>query len=68
MIIKLSKFFYSKNAVKTAVYAYKEWACFSVSETKTDYHIKLKNIHKEVSADIANEFCNFVFLASKIRK
>jgi hypothetical protein len=66
MTIKFDKKFYSLKAVKSAVKKYRNFADFGLKQKKNRIEVNLKNIDKDVSNVIKDEFCNYVLYSMKI--
>jgi len=65
-IIKFYKEIYKKIVVKKAIKAFGQLADFSLVEKGKYIKVVIKNINKDVSKNIKDEFCNYVlFLMEK---
>ena len=63
--LKFDNKIYKKEAIKKAIFAYAEFAKFSLSEDKKYIKVKMEKILPHVKNTVIDEFSNFVLGVTK---
>lgn len=63
--VKLSKYFYSKQAVKQAIKAYSQFASLELEEQGKYYCVDIRQVNSKHKNLIKEEFANYALVLSK---
>lgn len=65
MTIFFNKKFYSLEAIKKTIKAYKKVAVFKLKEKKNNFEVNITDVDKDIKVLIKDEFCNYVLAETK---